>query len=235
MAGYSERSDPGDQAVMNWVVAGLATAAGGWIGWMLGSPWIFDINDPDFNPLILIEGLMIAVAAWHVVKALRWRARSKAFGAADLVISGRTPVPLGGQLAGVLRFGRAVSPTEAWTLKLTCLDIHETRDTRDTSNSPYRQDAYPVWSTTITLPADTDTSRGLPFCIELPASVGPKPVQPLEPKNAYFSFTASVNIPGFRRVISHNAPPVSRAWTLVVTAPTSGPEFRVEFPVPVDD
>ncbi len=235
MVGYSDRSDPADKAVMSWVIAGMAAAAGGWIGWMLGWPWIFDINDPDFNALILIEGLMIAVAGWHVVKALRWRARSKAFGAADLEIKGLTPVPLGGQLVGVLRFGRPVSPTDAWMLKLTCLDIHETYDARDTSNSPYRKDAYPVWSSTITLPANINTSQGLNFRIQLPASVGPKPVPPLEGKNAYFRFTASVNIPGFKRVISRNAPPVARAWTLLVTAPTAGPEFRVEFPVPVED
>jgi len=220
---------------VNWVVAGMAMAAAAWVGWMLGWPWIFDMNDPDFNPMILLEGLLLAVAAWHVVKALRWRARSNAFGATEFEIIGRTPVPLGSQLSGVLRLGRAVVPTENWTLKLTCFDIHETRDTRDSATSPYRRDAYPVWSTTITLPADTDTTKGLPFSFQLPASVGPKPVKPLERKSAYFRFTASVNIPGFRRVVSHNAPPVARSWNLLVTAPTSGPEFRAEFPVPVED
>lgn len=235
MTSYTDRSDPGDQEVMNWVVAGMAMAAAVWVGWMLGWPWIFDMDNPDFNPMILLEGLLIAVAVWRTVKALRWRARSKAFGAADLEISGRTPVPLGRELAGVLRLGRPVAPTGDWTLKLTCFDIHETRDTRDTATSPYQQDAYPVWSKTITLPADTDTLRGLPFKLELPASVGPKPVRPLERKNPYFSFTASVNIPGFKRVVSRNAPPVARRWNLLVTAPTSGPDFRVEFPVPVEE
>ncbi len=235
MASYSDRSDPGDQAVMNWVVAGLSTAGAIWVGWMLGWPWIFDMDHPDFNPVILLEGLLIGVSAWHTVKALRWRARSRAFGAIDLEINGLTPVPLGSQLSGVLRLGRPVQPADDWTLKLTCFDIHETRDTRDTSTSPYRQDAYPVWSATITLPADTDTGRGLPFHFQLPASVGPKPVKPLERTNAYFRFTASVNIPGLKRVVSHNAPPVARSWSLLVTAPTSGPEFRAEFQMPVGE
>lgn len=235
MASYSDRSDPGDQAVMNWVVAGMATAAAVWVGWMLGWPWIFDMNDPEFNPMILLVGLLVAVAGWHVFKALRWRARSRAFGAADLEISGRTPVSLGSQLSGVLRLGRPVAPSGDWALKLTCFDIHETRDTRESATSPYREDAYPVWSKTITLPPDTMTARGLPFRFQLPDSVGPKPVRALERKNPYFSFTASVNIPGFKRVVSRNAPPVARRWSLLVTAPTSGPEFRVEFPVPIED
>jgi hypothetical protein len=235
VARYSDRSDPGDQAVMNWVVAGLAIAGAVWIGWMLGWPWILDMNDPDFNPVILFEGVLIAVAAWHIVKALRWRARSQAFGAADLEINGTTPVQLGSALSGVLRLSKPVAPTGDWTLKLTCFDIHETFDTRDTSTSPYRQDAYTVWTATISLPVDTDTSDGLPFRFQLPDSVGPKPVRPLERKNPYFSFTASVNIPGFKRVINRNAPPLARSWTLLITAPTSGPEFRSEFPVPVGE
>ena len=157
------------------------------------------------------------------------------FGAADLEIKGRTPVPLGSQLSGLLRLERPVSPTADWTVKLTCFDIYETNDTRDSATSPFRRDAYPVWSETIKMPAETDISQGLPFQIRLPASVGPKPVKPLERKNAYFSYTASVNIPGFKRVVSHNAPPVARHWTLLITTPTSGPEFRVEFPVPIVD
>ncbi len=216
-------------------MAGLSTAAAVWVAWMLGWPWIFDMHDPEFNPMIMLEGLLIAVAAWHIFKALRWRARSRAFGATDLKISGRTPVPLGGELSGVLRLGRPVAPTADWTLKLTCFDIHETRNTRNSSTSPYREDAYPVWSSTIKLPATTNTARGLPFRFQLPDSVGPKPVKPLERENAYFRFTASVNIPGFKRVISRNAPPVARRWTLLVTAPTSGPNFRVEFPAPVEE
>ncbi|MDP2355254.1 MAG: hypothetical protein Q8M31_04240 [Beijerinckiaceae bacterium] len=221
--------------MLNWVIAGLSAAAAVWVGWMLDWPWIFDMHDPEFNPMIMFEGLLIGVAAWHIVKALRWRARSRAFGVTNIKISGRTPAPLGGELSGVLHLGRPVAPTADWTLKLTCLDIHETHDTRDAPPSPYRRDAYPVWSTTITLPAGIDTARGLPFRFQLPDSVGPKPVQPMERKSAHFRFTASLNIPGFRRIVTHNAPPVARSWRLLVTAPTSGPNFRVEFVVPVED
>lgn len=234
MAGYTDRSDPGDTAVMSWIVAGMASAGAVWVGWMLGWTWNFDMDDPEFNPMILIVVLLTAVAAWHVVKALRWRARAVAFGGADIAIHGRTPVPMGQPLKGVLRFDRPVSPTGEWELQLSCHDIHETHDTRDSSSSPYRQDAYPVWSSTIRLPADSDTAAGLPFSFQLPASVGPKPVRPLERKSAYFSFTASVNIPGFRSVTSHNAPPVARRWTLRVTAPTDGPVFEAAFPIPIE-
>lgn len=220
---------------MNWAVAAIAAAGAVWIGWMLGWPWIFDINHPDFNPMILVVGVLVAVAGWHAVKALRWRARSKAFGASDLEITSRTPAPLGGQVSGVLRLGRPVSATGDWTLKLTCFDIHETRDTRVSSASPYQRDAFPVWSETVTLPASTDTARGLPFRFQLPASVGPKPVRPLARPHAYFRASVSINIPGLRRIFTRNAPPVARQWTLQVSVPTEGPDFKVAFPIPVED
>ncbi len=234
MAGYADRADPGFHAVTNWVIAAMAAAAAGWVGWMLGWPWVVDFDDPDFNPLLILEGILIGVAGWHVVKALRWRARARAFGVTGLQIDGRTPVPLGGALAGRLVLGRPVVPTGPWVLELTCHDVHETRDTRSTAAGPYRRESFPVWSTQVTLPAGTDTTDGLRFRIQLPQGVGPKPVPPLQRKRANVSFTASVNIPGMRRVISHNAPPVDRFWTLKVTAPTGGPTFEAEYRAPVE-
>lgn len=235
MAKYSDRSDPGEQAVMNWVVAALSIAGAVGSGWALGWSFILDLNNPDFNPVVLVQLLLICVAGWHILKALRWRARNRMFGAADIEIDGYTPVPMGGTLSGVLRLGRPVAATGDWALRLTCFDIHETHETSDASNAIYRNDAYPVWNSQVFLPADTDTSEGLAFRFQLPRSVGPKPVNPMKRKNSYFSFTASVNIPGFKRVVHHNAPPVARYWTLHVSAPTAGPEFLAEFPVPVSD
>lgn len=116
-----------------------------------------------------------------------------------------------------------MAPTGDSTLELTCLDIHETDDTRDLATGPYRKDAYPVWTSRLTLPAATDMRQGLPFRFDLPTSVGPKPVQKLEPKNAYVRFSASVNIPGLRRIVTRNAPPVGRTWALVASAPARRP------------
>ncbi len=235
MAGYTDRSDPGEAALTRWVMAGLMAAGAIWVGWMLGWPWVFELNDPDFNPLLLLELILIGLTVFYLAKAAIWQRRARAFGASELVVDGPVPVPLGRPLSGRLRVARPVRASGDWTLELSAHDIHETRDTRDHAAGPYRRDAYPTWSARINLPKATDAVHGLPYRFELPASVGPKPVRPLDRPNPYFRITASINVPGLRRVFSHNAPPVGRIWTLAATAPTESGTFRAEFIVPVEE
>ena len=231
----ADRSAPGERAVQHGVLALAAAGGAGWLGWMLGWPWVIDINDPDFNPLVVLQAGLLGTVLWQGVLGWRWWARWRAFGAADLVIDGPTPVPLGTELRGRVVLARPVAPTGDWRLVLTCVDIHESQDTRDSATRPYRREAFPVWSTTVTVPAATDTARGVPVRIALPAGVGPKPVPALDRSRsqAYFRFSAQINIPGFRRIVTRNSPPVDRMWRLEVRAGTAGPEFRAEFAVPI--
>jgi hypothetical protein len=232
-----ETSEPKEKAVTAWVMAALAGGAAAWVGWMLGWPWVVDMNHPDFNPIIILEGLLLAVLAWNVVQALRWTRRARQFGASMIDIDGRTPVPLGGAFSGRVRTAQTIRAKGDFRLVLTCLDIHERKNMASSSTtSPHRTEAYPVWTAEQTLPAATDSARGLLFRFDLPASVGDKPVAPIRAqKNAYFSGSISINIPGLRRIFTHKKPPVARVWTLVVTAPTDGPDYRAEFTVPLAD
>lgn len=234
MAQYSDTSVPLEQAVTHGSVAALAAVGAAWIGWQMGWPWVFDIDDPDFNPMLIALGLLAGTALVFSVRAVLWAVRAARFGATDIELDGRIPVPLGGPLNGRLRFSRPLAPCGDWTLELTCLDIHETHDIRATATGPYQRDAYPVWRERITLPGGEEAVEHLSFHFDLPQSVGPAPVAPLKRKNAYFRFTASVNIPGLRRVFSHNAPPVARTWSLSVRAPMAETEYRADFPIPVE-
>jgi len=231
----ADRSAPGERAVQHGVMALAAAGGAGWLGWMLGWPWVIDINDPAFNPLVVVQAGLLGTLLWQGVQGWRWGVRWQTFGAADLVIDGPTPIPLGTELRARVVLARPVVPTGDWRLVLTCLDIHESADTRDSATRPYRREAFPVWSTEVTLPAATDTVREVPVRIALPAGVGPKPVPPLDRSRsqAYFKFSAQINIPGFRRIVTRNDPPVDRMWRLEVRADTAGPTFRAEFAVPV--
>lgn len=233
--GAADRSAPGERAVQHGVMALAAAGGAGWLGWMLGWPWVIDINAPDFNPLVVVQAGLLGTVLWQGVQGARWWVRWRAFGAADLVIDGPNPVPLGTKLRGRVVLARPVVPTGDWRLKLSCLDIHESEDTRDSATRPYRRESFPVWSTEVTVPAATDTTRGVPVRIALPVGVGPKPVPPLDRsrRNPYFRFSAQINIPGFRRIVTRNDPPVDRMWRLEVRAETTGPAFRAEFAVPI--
>lgn len=231
MGMHIDRSDPSEEALTSWIMAGLAAAGASWVGWMLGWPWIFDINHPDFNPMLIIVGLLIGVAVWHLFKAISWQARAKRFGATEIEIDGPVPVPMGRELSGRLRFSRPVAPLGDWILELTCLDIHAFRDSNAGTS---RHHAYPVWNERIAVSAGISVASGLPFRFTLPASVGQKPVRSIERKNQFFRFKFSINVPGLRRIMTHNAPPVDRVWKLVVSAPADGSEFRAEFAIPIE-
>jgi hypothetical protein len=235
MAGsaYRDTSDPNFTATTHWIMAGLAALAAGFLGWQLGWPWIVDIEDPDFNSMIIIQVFIIGIGLWQVLQAVRWAARGRRFGATEMEIDGPVPVPLGRVLAGRLRSPRALEPTGDYRITLSCFDIHERRNTSSSTASPHQTEAFPVWTSEITLPATSDAVAGLPFRFQLPASVGPKPVRPLEQGKTYFRFKASINLPGFRRIATHNAAPIGRRWQLDVAAPTAGTGYEAAFVVPV--
>lgn len=232
-----EQFEPKEKALTAWIMAGLFGAASLWIGWMLGWPLVFDIDDRDFNPVIIVLGLLVSVCLWNVVQALRWGRRGRVYGASQIDFDQRAPVPLGGTFSGRVRSSRQVQAAGEFRLVLTCLDLHERRNTGSTSStSPHTSEAYPVWTAEQTLPATTDSVKGLPFRFDLPASVGPKPQPAIRSVgSAYFRGSISINIPGLRRIFTRNSPPVARYWTLVVTAPMSGPDYKAEFRVPLAD
>lgn len=229
MSEVAAESSPLTEAITAAVTSALAGGGAVWIGWMLGWPWVLDLGDPDFNPLIVMEGLLLAVALWQGVKAARWYARHRRFGAAVLVLKGEPHLQLGQTLSGLVRLDRPVQPTGPYRLVLTCLDVHDTGN----AGTPRRQ-SFPVWSAECQLPAATDPRQGLPFSFDLPASVGPDPVPSgILPQNTYFRFRMTLNIPGLRRVVQKDRPPVDRYWSLVVKAPTRGTDFRCALLVPL--
>jgi hypothetical protein len=215
------------------VAGGIAVAAlggAGWLGWMIGWPDSFDPNDPDFvNPFsIMILGL-IGVAAWFGVKAARNELRHRAFGNAVLEIDPPGYLRLGGAFAGRLRVQKPVQATGPFLQVLTCFDVHQFED-----DGRFQTTNFPVWTGERTVPPGTDATQGLPFRFELPGSVGPEPVPSGILPGTENRYRMTVHVPGMRKVVASNIPPVGRFWTLVVTAPTAGPDFRAEVVVPTD-
>lgn len=237
MAGspLGEDFEPGERAVTAWIMAAIMAAAAVWVGWMLGWPWVVDMDHPDFNPMILVLGLLVLLVLWNVIQALRWTARARAFGASVIDVDGPKPVPLGGPFSGRVRTARPILARGDFRLVLTCFDVHERRNASTPSNgNPHRNEPFPVWSAELRLPGATDSARGLGFRFDLPQSVGDRPVPAIRPTgNAFFRGSISINIPGLRRIFTRNKPPVARYWTLVVTAPTDGTDYRAEFVVPL--
>ena len=213
--------------------AGIAVAAlgaAGWLGWYIGWPGSFDTSDPDFlNPIsIMILGL-VGAAGWFGVKALGHERRHRAFGNVVLDLDPPGYLRLGGPFGGRLKAQRPVAATGPFHLVLTCYDVHEFED-----NGRFKTVDFPGWTDGRMLPPETDATAGLAFRFVLPASVGMDPVPSGILPGTGSRNRLTVHVPGMKRVVAGNTPPVGRYWKLAVTAPTTGPEFRAEVVVPTD-
>jgi hypothetical protein len=232
--GYADRADPRDQEITRWVMVALFAAGSAGLGWLLGWPLVVDMDDPEFNPLVILLGLGLLGGGWNLWQALRWRARSRRFGATRMDLDGPVPVPMGRVVAGRLRVDRPVGATGDYSLVLTCYDLHETSDT--SKGGGRRTEAFPVWSKELVLTAGTDATKGLPFRFDLPASVGPKVRDPMDRPagSPYVRGSLFITLPGFRRAITRGTAPVGRYWRLRVRAPVrGGGDYQAELVVPV--
>ncbi|MDM7931232.1 hypothetical protein [Tabrizicola sp.] len=213
--------------------AGIAAAAlggAGWLGWMTGWPESFDTSDPDFiNPISIMVLGLLGIAGWFFVKAVGHARRHLAFGATKLEIDPPGTLRLGRPVSGRVRVQKPVAATGPFRLVLTCLDVHEFED-----DGRFKTSSFPVWTAERSVPPETDATQGLPFRFDLPSSVGPDPVPSGILPGTNPRHRSTIHIPGIRKVVSGNTPPVGRFWTLVVTAPTPGTDFRAEVVVPTE-
>lgn len=222
-------SSPLNHALGAGAIALLAAGGAVYLGVALGWPWVLDINDPDFNPLLALELLLIAAGVWYGATSARWLIRYGRFGASRLVLEGSPR--LGAPLAGRVICDRPVSATGEYLLVLTCFDIHEFEH-----EDKRRKRSFPVWSGEVTVSREIDAQKGLPFRFHLPASVGLEPVPSgILPGSTGVRSRFTVHVPGMRQVVASNHPPLERIWMLKVTAPTRGPDYQAEFPIPVED
>jgi hypothetical protein len=128
-----------------------------------------------------------------------------------------------------------LQPQGDYTVVLQCVDVHEFRSS-SSSASTHHNSAFVVWEQALQVPAQgIDSSRGIPFAFQMPASVGePRKAEPPDPNQPSFSFKASLTIPFMKPRIVTNAPPVARVWQLKVSAPMPGTDFHAQFDVPVE-
>ena len=226
----SEQFSPATRAISAVGIAVLCAGGAIWLGMQLGWPASFDVNDVDFvNPLSIMVLALVCGSLWFAGKAGLWLIRHRAFGRVVLELDPPGGLRLGRAFSGRLRVRKPVAANGPFRLVLTCIDVHEFED-----NGRFKTSDFPVWTAEQTVPPQTDATRGLPFRFDLPASVGMDPVASGILPGSVNRHRATVHVPGMRKVLASNIPPVGRYWKLVATAPTPGPDFRAEVIVPLD-
>lgn len=229
---HTDSDNPRDAAMGHGFMAVGWAVAFGFIASYLPWPWTVDINSPDFNPMIALPIIMAGLSALETFRTVRAVQRHRRFGAATLELADARP-QLGGRLKGVVRTAHPLNPTANYRVRVLCVDVHEFRNTTEGSNSPYRNSDFVVWKHELEVLPAVDSTRGIPFELRLPDSVGPAPQPPIR-QSQYFTFKAAIMIPGLRRVWAVNDPPVARRWLIEVSAPMPGTDFLARFPLPID-
>jgi hypothetical protein len=216
-----------DAAITHWVTAAVALVAIVAIRLFLPIPWIFDMNDPEFMPLILLVPLAAAFGLYHAALGLRWTLRVRRFGDSSLEIAGEVG-RMGHPLTGVVRTAQPLKPEGDYRLLLRCIETHQMREVGEVARLHSRD--FVVWEHSLTVPAaEVDSSRGIPFAFSLPETV--RTAQPERNPNA-IQFDYSVALP-FAKKIWTNRPPSGTTWLLVASAPMPGTDFKAAFTVPV--
>lgn len=234
---YSDADFTKNTAITHWVMAVGLAGAGIWVSSYLPRPWTFDINHPDFNPMIAMPGLFAAVTARELFRAIRWTVRQRRFGTATMELEGKGDVRLGARLAGVVRTATTLQPEGDVRVVLQCIETHQFREMKDEPQRTHRDEQFTVWKQEVRVPVEgLDSTRGIPFVFQLPKSVGPSPaiIPPASsPSGFKFEFKGAITIPGMRRIWTRNTAPSARTWELDISAPMPGTDFHAQFIVPV--
>ncbi|MCC7177700.1 MAG: hypothetical protein IT177_04845 [Acidobacteria bacterium] len=235
MAQQTGEDSTSEQAATHWFMAALLGMAAAAIPLYFDMRWIFDVDSPEFNPIVAVPLLLAAVALYYAALGTLGTMRRRRFGSSVLEIEGPGVARLGRPLRGRVRTGTALRPTGDYRLALQCLDTHAFRSS---SSEPISRDReFVVWEQVLTVaPEGLDATQGIPFTFELPESVGKDVATQPTPRpkaNPHFRFKASVNIPFMRRRVMTNEAPKARRWQIDVSAPMDGADYRAQFAVTV--
>lgn len=234
-AGFQVEDAAGSNVVTHWVMFVLLSGMAGGVLWLLRGRLVFDIDSPDFNPLVLAVAFFGLFALVSLAKALRWTWQKRRFGAASLSLSGDGLGRLGRPLEGVVRTATTLQPEGDFRFHLRCVESHDFGEPG--SAGTRRPKSFVVWEKTLDVPSEgIDSARGIPFAFELPPAVAaPTPHPPRDPNGVHFRFRMALTIPFTKhRVISRGVAPLARTWELEVVASLPGRDFRTAFVIPMD-
>lgn len=147
------------------VMLGVVLAgAGAGVVTMLGTPLVFELSDPDFNPLIVLAGLLAVLGAYYLVRGLLRRRVVGRFGATVFEQQGHE-VYVGETLRGRILTSRPLSAPEGFLLRLRCIE----RKGESFDETRRRARDAILWETSHTV-RTADSSAGIPVEFLIPQS-----------------------------------------------------------------
>lgn len=147
--------------LMMAVVLGAAAA---WVVSALGTPLVFDLNDREFNPLIVLAAILAAIGMFYLVRGVRRRRVLTRFGTTVFDQEGSN-VYVGETLRGRVVTSRALTAPDGFELRVRCIE-----GKGETMNEKHRRTrAALLWEASSTVHT-ADSRGGIPVAFTIPAS-----------------------------------------------------------------
>lgn len=146
------------------MMAVVMFAVGGGMLYALGQPIVLDVNDRDFNPLIVFVGLMALGGVFYLVRGLRRRAVVGRFGTTVFEQDGFETY-IGETLRGRVKTSLPLSAPDGFHLRVRC--IERKGETFDEKRRRTRDEI--IWEATQTVRTG-DSRGGIPVEFLIPPS-----------------------------------------------------------------
>jgi len=144
------------------LLAGVLLVAAGVMLNALDRPYVFDLNSPDFNPLIVFVALMVTLAAVYGVRGVRRKIARGRFGETYMELQG-DDVLVGETLRGRVFTSRPLQTDDGFRMTLRCIE----RKGESFDETRRRTREAILWEVTQTVRSG-DSSKGVPVEILVP-------------------------------------------------------------------
>jgi hypothetical protein len=150
----------------HWFMAALLFGAAIACVWFFKLSFNFDIDSPDFNPLVAVPIVLALFGLRPLALAIRHTMLARQFGASTLEMESES-APLGGTLKGKIRTSTALTPQGDYEIRLRCIEAVRVESPSEPTNS--RTEDHIRWEALRRVEArGVNSHRGVPFEFAIP-------------------------------------------------------------------
>ena len=120
----------------HWFMAALLFGAAIACVWFFKLSFDFDLDSPDFNPLVAVPIVLALFGLRPLALAIRHTMLARQFGESVLEMEGES-VPPGGTLKGTLRTSAKLTPQGDYQIWLRCIEAIRVEALSDESSAPH--------------------------------------------------------------------------------------------------
>lgn len=152
-------------AAVDWKMGALTLGAAAAVAWAFRASLTFDVNAPDFNPIVAVPLLLAGYGAVQLGKAFGARRVTNRFGHSVFDMRGQF-VRTGGTLEGRIVTAHDLNAPQGFLVRLRSI---EQRRIRETAGTGYRDEDRILWETSSTVRASRSHADGIPVTFAIPA------------------------------------------------------------------